>query len=349
MADMASELPSMMTTAQDSALEITHETTGSSVTPSSSRGAAFYFRCAVLTIGVVGTAANGMVVYALVASKQHKKHVLIFNQNAQDFVNCFFMVVQGSLELGDIRLTGTGGYWLCLTILSQPNACSSAAYFGSLVSLAAVSVERYLKVVHHVWAKNKLRDWMIYSAISFSWISGVVIAAASTAPTTSVVNGVCYSGMFFLSETARKAYAIWDFLSFYVVILAIFIFCYGRILVFIRRQAHVMAAHSGQGSNIAQDLQSNRIQTSVIRTTILVSGSFAVTWAPLQINNLLIHFLELSIDENVLYTVLFIAYIYICINPFIYATKFDPVKRVLLAMIPCKKNAMQAPESGHNN
>ena len=68
-------------------VEVTHQTTvssmtGSGVTPSLSHGAGFL----VLLIGVIGVAANGLILYALVASKQHKKHVLILNQNALDLV-----------------------------------------------------------------------------------------------------------------------------------------------------------------------------------------------------------------------------------------------------------------------
>jgi len=37
------------------------------------------------------------------------------------------------------------------------------------------------------------------------------------------------------------------------------------------------------------------------------------------------------------YNVTFIAFSYMCTNPFVYATKFDPVKQVLLRMIPSKK------------
>jgi len=338
----------MITTAQDSTLEdliettpaeVTHQTTGSNMMSPMSRGTDFYFQCAVLVVGIVGAGANGLVLYALVASKQHMKHVLIFNQNSLDFVNCFFLVVNYTIVLRNMYLSGTGGYWLCLTILS--NAGTSAAYFGSMINLAALSIERYLKIVHHVWAKNKLRNWMIYSTLAFAWISGILIAVAGRIPSTSVVNGVCYSGVFFLSQTARKAHTIWDFLSFYVIILLIVIFCYGRILVVIRHQAKVMAAHSGQGSGITQD-QLNKTQISIIKTMILVSGLFAITWAPVYIYILINNFSsEVMIDENGLYTVVSIAYLYICINPFIYATKFDPVKRVLLGLIPCKKNNVQ--------
>jgi len=339
----------MMSTEQDSTfedpteatpVEIAH-TTGSSMT-SSSRGAGFYFQFAVLVVVIVGAATNGLVLYAMLASKQHKKHVLIFNQNVLDLVNCLFAIVKLPVTLGNVYLSGTTGYWLCLTILSS--AGSSVAYYGSQINLAAISVERYLKVVHHVWAKKKLRDWMIYSAIAFAWLSGVVITAAVIIPTTAVMNGACYGGTFFLSKTARKAYGIWDFLSFYVIIILIFIFCYGHILVVIRRQAKVMAAHGTGGSNTAQ-YQLNKIQTSVIKTMILISGLYAVTWGPVYIYVLRLNVhSELSIDEKGLYAVLSIAYLYVCLNPFIYATKFDPVKRVLLGLIPCKKNT-QPPES----
>jgi len=46
----------------------------------------FYFSCAAIFIGALGTAANGLIIYALVASKQHQKNVglLIFHQNAID-------------------------------------------------------------------------------------------------------------------------------------------------------------------------------------------------------------------------------------------------------------------------
>jgi len=262
-------------TFETTSIEVTHQTTGSSMTSSSSRGTGYYIQCAVLIVTVVGAAANGMVLYAMVASKQHKKHVLIFSQNALDLANCLFLAVGISLQFGDVHLSGSGGYWLCLTLMSD--AGSYAAMFGSLINLAAISIERYLKIVHNAWAKQKLRDWMIYSTAAFSWIAGIVIAAALMISTAAVVNGVCYAGYFFLSPTARKVYWIWDFMSFYVTVLLIFIFCYGRIVMVIRRQARVMAAHGGQGLNTAQDLQLNKIQASVIKTMILVCGLFAIT------------------------------------------------------------------------
>jgi len=151
-----SHLSVVMTTAQG---EMSQTTGGNGVTSSSSRGAAVYFQSAVLIIGVIGTAANGLVLYALVASKQHQKHVMIVNQNALDLYSCIFLIVTYGLKLFNVRLSGSLGYWLCMLILNE-NLLWCGVY-GSFCNLTVIAVERYLKVVHPVWCQNHLRKWMI--------------------------------------------------------------------------------------------------------------------------------------------------------------------------------------------
>jgi len=146
-----------------------------------------------------------------------------------------------------------------------------------------------------------------------------------------------------VSDTASKIYSFWSFLGFYVLILLIFIFCYWRILAVIRRQAKVMAGHAAAGPSTAQihaQAQSNQIQSNIIKTMILVSALYAILWLPNYI-----YFLNLTLNPNPppldggYYATVILAFLYMCTNPFIYATKFDPVKEVLLRLIPCKKNS----------
>jgi len=86
------------------------------------------------------------------------------------------------------------------------------------------------------------------------------------------------------------AYGIWYFTSFYVIILAIFIFCYWRILIAIRRQARMVAAHSATaGPSTAAPTVSHQIQTNVIKTMILVSAFYAISDMPLSIYYLLLN------------------------------------------------------------
>jgi len=50
-----------------------------------------------------------------------------------------------------------------------------------------------------------------------------------------------------------------------------------------------------------------------------------------------------DIPVSVLYASTFLAFLYSCANPFIYATKFYPVRKILLDKFCCKKISVQAP------
>jgi len=101
--------------------EETQITQVNTVTSSSSSNVRFYFQIAVFLIGVIGTAANALILYAMVASKQHKKHLLIFNQNALDLLSCFFLVINNAVQFFNLSLVGSLGYCLCTLIISEIN------------------------------------------------------------------------------------------------------------------------------------------------------------------------------------------------------------------------------------
>jgi len=312
------------------------QTTGEdTMVPSSSRGVSFYFQCAVVLIGVVGAAANALILYAMIASEQHKKQLLIFNQNASDLCSCLLLVIVYSLKLCDIHLSGTLGYWLCMMLLSENVLWCSIDV--SVVNLMSVTVERYLKVVHPASSKKLLRKWVIYAVMALTWISCITYNMALVFTTSGVVDGVCYATLFWKSQVALMLNTIWYFVSFFVVVVFISFLCYWRILVVVRRQASVMAGHSGPGPSTVQQAQSHHIQSNVIKTMILVSAFYVIAWMPIRLYyTLLVLNPNFMYIDSVYYAATFIAFLYICANPFIYATKFDPVKRVLLELIPWK-------------
>jgi len=313
------------------------------ITSGSSRGIKFYFVVAVVIIGVIGTAANGLILYALVASKQHKKYVLIVHQNVLDLISCFLLIISYSLRLHcNISLTGVNGYWYPILLIIFDNILYLVCYV-SIINLAIIAVERYLTVVHPICRKKKLRNWMIYSAMALDWIASIAYTLSLVFPTTIVPDGKCDAAIY-TSESAHTIQILWDVLSFYVLIVLILFLCYWRILVAVRRQARVVAGNSAVGSNASQ-AQLNHIQTDVIKTMILVCAFYAILWFPMNTVFLLWEFApDLPLD-TAYYISMFLAFLYICINPFIYATKFQPVKRVLIGMITCQKPTEQASEN----
>ena len=229
------------------------------------------FEWAVVVIGIVGTAANGLILYALVVSKQHKKHAFIVNQNAIDFVSCVFLIASYAAKLFDVRLTGTLGYWLCMTLISDNFVWWGNA--SSVISLAVITVERYLRVVHHTWSKKWLRRWLLFAVMVFTWVSGGIAVTPWLFETSDIVDGECLAFVLYKSDVDRIASLIWWIFSFYVIILIIFIFCYGRIVFVIRRQAQVMARHNAAGSSTLQTQSNQNICEIALQ---IITGSFAV-------------------------------------------------------------------------
>jgi len=159
-----------MTTDQGETM--TQTTTRDNGVTSSSQGAAVYYNSFVVSLGCIGAAANGLVLYALVASKQHRKQELIVNQNLFDLYSCLLLITTFGLKLFDIDMTSSSGFWLCRLLLSENLLWCGVS--GSFVNLTFIAIERYLKVCHPIWSKKKLRKWMTYSAMAFAWISGFV-------------------------------------------------------------------------------------------------------------------------------------------------------------------------------
>jgi len=305
--------------------------------------------------------------------------IIIVNQNALDLFASFFLVASNAVKLGNIRYTGALGYWLCATLHSE--LFVSFGLYVSRFNIAAVAVERYLKVIHVAWSKKKLQPWITNSAIgfcyllitigggyisaprgcfalkfihaleiaqatatnnycptnsaiAFCYLLGIVVRAPLVIRTSGVKDGVCYNYEQ-VSQDLQKALFILYLLSFHVILFATLIFCYGRILVAVRRQVKVMAVHSAAGSNTCQT-QLNQSQTNVIKTMILVSALYIFCHLPQ-----LFQYLAVISGSPVRVGYIndasrFAQFLYVCANPFIYALKFDPVKKILKDLIPSR-------------
>jgi len=108
-----------------------------------------------------------------------------------------------------------------------------------------------------------------------------------------------------------------------------------------------MASHAADGSSAAQN-HMNEIQSSVIKTMIFVSACYAISWLPAYIHAFAHYVLHPShiLFDRFYYGFSLLAYSYMCINPFIYATNLDPVRQVLGGLIPCRKCSVQAEANG---
>jgi len=75
---------------------------------------------------------------------------------------------------------------------------------------------------------------------------------------------------------------------------------------------------------------------------MIISVFYAITWLPANV-----YYVFIIVDHQLtyldarFYVAWVLGFLYVSANPFIYAIKFDPVRKVLRRMIPCKNNAAQ--------
>jgi len=302
-----------------------------------------YMNYAVIFIAIVGVAANALVLYALIVhrAQQSKKkgvQLLIINQNLLDLCCCASVILCLSISVNNIYLTGALGYILCRIFINE--SVSLSLLSSTVINLMALTIERYLKVVYPFWSKKHLKQRMIYAAIVFSWIGGILSTAPIAFITSYVVEGTCISyGLFWENEQMKAGYTIWSFLSFFIIPFIIFVYCYGHIVAVMRKQMRVMAGHSVQSSaqSANSQAQSKRIKWNIIKTMMIVSVFFLVCWCPLNLYIMAKNEIQSS-DELIVYVAtLFLPYINISLNPFIYATKHEGVRHILARMIICRK------------
>jgi len=248
------------------------------------------------------------------------------------------------IRVSSIYLTDEIGYMLCAVFIS-----GNVAYCvlnASVINLMSLTVERYLKVVRSFRSKRNLKSWMIYAAIAFSWIAGILSAAPLGFLTSFVADGTCRGyQLLFDTPDLKAGYGIGNFLTFSLIPPTVFVYCYGHIVVVMRKQMRAMAAHSAERSaQTASQAQSKRVKLNIIKTMMIVSAFFMVCWFPMNVYIMVVEDPMASSELAIGYlTAVFLPYVNISLNPFIYTSKHEGVKRILAGMIVCRKSDDVAP------
>ena len=303
----------------------------------------FYFRYAVLAVAIFGTATNATVLYALIAynaneAKKRAVNLLIIHQNVIDLSSCILLVIAYSIG-NKTDLTGALGDFLCIFFISA-NATYWALY-ASVINLMSLTIERYLKVVYPFWSKKHIKRWMIYAAMIFAWVIGFPFTIPVGYATSFVQDGICFIYHDWESEAVKMTFGAFTNVVFFLLPMIIFIYCYGHIVVVMRRQMRVMAAHNVEGSSQmnASQIQSKRVKWNIIKTMIIVSVAFVICWFP---NNVYFMIMDTTETDSLnlyigYFPTMFLVYFNVCINPFIYATKHEGVKQKLARLMICSK------------
>ena len=306
------------------------------------------FQSCVITIGMIGSLANGMVITMIGVVHYKKKKMatstkFILNQLALDLFSCMSLVLDNSWKIANTK--SVWNFMSCAFISS--GVTTWIGVNGSIVNLVVVTLERYVKIVHNSSYQRYYRNWITYVLIAFAWIVGVVTMIPADFLTIGFSNGICQPYKIWPNNQGSTMYATGMFILNYTIPMLVFIVCYARILTFIRTSAGFFS----NPTNLTNPSLTNmhlKSQVTLIKTMVLITVVFGLFWSP---NNILTvtYFLDIpSLHDNPFVwtiawnTTLFLGFLTVCIHPFIYGTRIGDVKKVF------KTFAGQRMEAGGN-
>ena len=308
--------------------------TNEALASESNYSVSFAFKWCAIWTGIVGVVTNGVVLVALLSKDRIKKTVNIFiiNQVALDLFSSAFLFVSYAIKLSSFQLVGTFGWFFCTVIDSD--MIIFVGLTGSLVNLVLIAAERYFLVVYPILHKAHVKRRLIIALGTLSWIEGVLI----TMPgfwTSAVVDGVCFKLCFWPSQASQLAYSICAILLTFFIPLALLVFFYGSVLFVVRQRTQVFQRHyTNEDMSTVHEAKAHRAQMNILSTMIIVSVAFAVCWFPNHIFYLFL-IIQYNVPNNDAFYSFSVSLIFlnICPNPFIYATKLDPVKKTLRSWV----------------
>jgi hypothetical protein len=169
------------------------------------------FNILAIIISIIGIVANGFLTFIMAKSNRstaNTTNVLIGNQCLLD---TFYSV--SSLFNYIFKLANPTHYSqppttldTIVCVLHDSGTISAVFQINSTAGLVAITLERYLKVVHPIGHRKYYRTWMTRVAIVVTWLIGLVTFMLPSFFTTRILYGVCYLTAVWPDVTASKVW-----------------------------------------------------------------------------------------------------------------------------------------------
>ena len=309
-----------------------------------------------LAIGVTGVVGNLLVVIVILRYKKLFQQVKsnIINQSV---IDCFVSVML--IETTILRSTGIpqalrGDSLFCKLVTSQ--LLLWAMVNSSTLNLMAISIERYLAIVHPVSYKIRFSKARANAVVAFVWLFGLIYTSAYIIPTSGVLRGRCMVVFFWPSRLHAAAFGLLQMFITLILPVVVHSVSYSGIVKVLRNSKIKLAPRdtTSKGQSTALSVVDQMPSTSassdarvvkpiqttpsyvpkvkpavddkaarnVIKTFAIVTVSFFVCWVPQKMYILMYMIGQISTFGHVYQATVILMFLNCCINPFIYIAKY---------------------------
>lgn len=288
----------------------------------------FYMIYAI--IFVLGISGNVLVCYVVMRNRtmQTVTNIFITNLALSDILMCIIAVPFTPLY-------SFIGEWIFGTVLCHLITFSqSISVYISTLTLMSIAVDRFVVIMYPFKERMRLQTAVII--ICIIWIFSIV----ATLPYGVFMNLVEISGKRYCeerwpSEMSRHVFSVCTSILQFVVPFVVITYCYIRISIRLSVQAKLKP---GAKSSRKDEAEWER-KCSINRMLIAMVAIFAISWFPININNL-IQDTNINVANWQYATFCFfiahaIAMSSTCYNPFVYAWLNKNFRKEFEQVLPC--------------
>jgi len=171
--------------------------------------------------GIIGNLLALIVIITHSPIRKRLPNYYFINQTIVDFLVSLLLVPTVTKGLISFGYSTTP---LCL--IWQSRVFFLAFYMISVYGILALSVERYLEVVHPIWHKLNVTKVKVIGTIVIVWLTGFIQKFSYQLPTSGAVNGFCYIAVFYPSRTASFVAGLTNGVFDFIFPLFLISFCY---------------------------------------------------------------------------------------------------------------------------
>ncbi len=293
------------------------------------QGVVFYM---YIIVGLVGIVDNAVVIVVFLRSADLRKKTTCFFLINQSILDCLASLVL--VALGFTRkqfyVSGVAGELLCRFWLTSNAFWSLTA--ASTYNLCAVSIEKYLSIVHPIFHKNTFTRSKALFVMASVWPLGFLVNIYSLI-VSGMIGDLCFTLWYWPTQFTRRAVGVLSFVLQYLIPLCVFIYTYTRIFMVIRTKV----APGTQAMSVFSQSKKNSVK---LLLTVVVAFLACFSWnqffflamnlgAPLTFGHFY-HFTIVALFVNS------------CLNPFIYIVKYREFRLGLKKLI-CQKSNVSGP------
>ena len=188
-------------------------------------------------IGVTGVLGNLLVVVVILRYKklfQQVKSIYIINQSFIDGLVFALLIQYVFVRRSTVPHTLNINDTFCKIWHSQ--ILLWGLMMSSTYNLMAISIERYLAIVHPMWHTVSFTKTKANAMVVFIWLFGILFNSSFIIPTSGIFRNKCFVAYFWPSRTAAAAVGMVQLVVNMIAPILVHCVCYVSILKLLRRR-----------------------------------------------------------------------------------------------------------------